>query len=333
MITNEYIDKELQEQLNYLYSIHDDRQVLGVFTYGKVNYGFAENDLDIQTMVIYLPTFEEMCTKMPVISTYIYENKSILKIDFRLLYNLIESQDHIAMEGLFSEHYIINPRYQKAFKKYVYINKEALYHCDQKKKIEDTVARAKQCLNKYIEEKDTEALFECCRLRMASRLYLDGTSCENCINFKKDYYINYLWQIKRGELIPNLDEIRQELDDFIEEVKDFKPNMVCKELVTRACKEIMKVALTDMVQEKDFTEFLTENEKQALNTILQNINNGHEGTVSISQLTLASGISRPVFKNVLDKMKDNLIAEIENRGAKGTYVKIIDGTLLSKGGV
>ena len=27
-------------------------------------------------------------------------------------------------------------------------------------------------------------------------------------------------------------------------------------------------------------------------------------------------------------MKDNLVAEIENQGTKGTYIKIIDGTLL-----
>ena len=31
---------------------------------------------------------------------------------------------------------------------------------------------------------------------------------------------------------------------------------------------------------------------------------------------------------ILNKMQKNLIAELENKGAKGTYIKIIDGTLL-----
>ena len=92
----------------------------------------------------------------------------------------------------------------------------------------------------------------------------------------------------------------------------------------------MKVALTDMVQDEDFREKLTSLEEQALDIILNNLEEGHEGNISISQLVAASNLSRPVFKNVLRKMEDNLIAEVENQGVKGTYVKIIDGILLKK---
>ena len=85
-----------------------------------------------------------------------------------------------------------------------------------------------------------------------------------------------------------------------------------------------------MNQERDFRQALTDMEKQALSIILDNLDDGHEGNISISQLVADSSISRPVFKNVLQKMKDNLIAEIENKGVKGTYVKIMDGILLSE---
>ena len=61
---------------------------------------------------------------------------------------------------------------------------------------------------------------------------------------------------------------------------------------------------------------------------LDNLNDGYQGNISILQLTTSSGISRSVFKNLLQKMKDNLVAEIENQGTKGTYIKIIDGTIL-----
>ena len=90
----------------------------------------------------------------------------------------------------------------------------------------------------------------------------------------------------------------------------------------------MKVAITDMFQQKDFINILTDAEENALDIILDNLNDGYQGNISILQLTTSSGISRSVFKNLLQKMKDNLVAEIENQGTKGTYIKIIDGTIL-----
>lgn len=90
----------------------------------------------------------------------------------------------------------------------------------------------------------------------------------------------------------------------------------------------MKVAITDMFQQKDFINILTDAEKNALDIILDNLNDGYQGNISILQLTTSSGISRSVFKNLLQKMKDNLIVEIENQGTKGTYIKIIDETIL-----
>ena len=61
---------------------------------------------------------------------------------------------------------------------------------------------------------------------------------------------------------------------------------------------------------------------------MQYVENG-EGAVSISHLTNTSGMSRPVFKSVLQKMKDMQIAEINNMGVKGTHIKIIDGVFLN----
>ena len=101
-------------------------------------------------------------------------------------------------------------------------------------------------------------------------------------------------------------------------------------MIKNAVIEILKIALTDMTQDGDFEERITDLEKQALEIILDNLADGYEGNISISQLTNSSSISRPVFKSVLQKMQDNLIAEVVNKGVKGTYIKIIDGNLLSR---
>ena len=65
-----------------------------------------------------------------------------------------------------------------------------------------------------------------------------------------------------------------------------------------------------------------ENELKANNLV-----NGY-GYVSIAQLTENNNISRPVFKNVLQKMKDSKVAEVTNKGVKGTYIEIIDSSIL-----
>lgn len=323
----------LEEELNYLYFTLSEKHTLGIFTHGLLNYGFAEREEDIELITFYIPSFEEMC----ILPTHmepeyiVHKNRKIRKVDFRLLYYFMNNQNSTVMEALFSDYFIINPRYEKMFKKYIQMNKEGLYRCDPKAKVEDIVARATKAIEDYLHAKrGNEALFEACRLRIACRLYLDGVSCENCIYLKRDYHINYLWQIKRAELIPDIDEIRSDLANFLEEAKNLKINNVYRDLIKTSVKEIIKVALTDMIQDRDFKETLTDMEKQALNIILDNLEDRHEGNISISQLVAASNISRPVFKNVLQKMKENLIAEIENKGVKGTYVKIIDGILLSE---
>ena len=185
-----------------------------------------------------------------------------------------------------------------------------------------------KAINNYIENNTSDDIFEACRLRFACELYMSGVSVENCINLKKDYYVDYLEQVKKGNIKPNVEDIKNTFNSILLEEKDFIENEDCKYLIKESIIELMKVALTDMMQTTDFQTLLTKTEKNALNLILQELKNGYDGNISISNLTEKSSISRPVFKNLLQKMKDNMIAEVDNQGVKGTYIKIIDGNLL-----
>ncbi|MGN0992819.1 MAG: hypothetical protein ACI4PE_02735 [Bacilli bacterium] len=330
-ISDEIIKKELEEQMDFLKTKYNDKQYLGLFTYGKVNYGFAESVDEIQTVFCYIPTFKELCTENVIDIYYIpYKNRKIRICDIRLLKSLALHQEQIIMEAVFSDYYILNPRYKKIFNKYIYINREAIFHCNQKLRIQNALIRGKQAIDNYIINHDNNILFNACRIRIATRLYIDGTACENCINLKKDYYINYLWQIKNGEIQPNINEIKNDFISMEQEAAELIENDKCKDLIENAITELMKVALTDMIQDQDFTTLLTKTENKALEIILNELESGYEGNISISNLTENSNISRPVFTKLLQKMKDYKIAEIENQGVKGTYIKIIDGNLLSE---
>lgn len=334
-ISDEQIFEVINNQLKYIYSKYDEKQILGIFTYGKVNYGFAQSIEDIQTLFVYLPSYSELCSLEPdfQIKTYIQNEKFIIKkIDIRGVYNFASHQDGIMIEALCSEYQIINPRFKKVFKKFFLLNKEMIFHCDPATRVENIIATAEASLNFYKQNKSVDDLFKACYLRIACRLYLDGVSCENCINLKRDYHISYLWQILKGEIIPNIDEIYEDLKLFKEEINEQKLNVnkEIQDMIADGVQEILKISLTDVTQTEDFKKKLTDLELQALSVILDNLADKYEGIISVSQLVNASGISRPVFKSVLDKMKTNLIAEWENKGVKGTYIKIIDGNLLSE---
>ena len=334
-ISDEQIFEVINNQLKYIYSKYDEKQILGIFTYGKVNYGFAQSIEDIQTLFVYLPSYSDLCSLEPdfQIKTYIQNEKFIIKkIDIRGVYNFASHQDGIMIEALCSEYQIINPRFKKVFKKFFLLNKEMIFHCDPVTRVENIIATAEASLNFYKQNKSVDDLFKACYLRIACRLYLDGVSCENCINLKRDYHISYLWQILKGEIIPNIDEIYEDLKLFKEEINEQKLNVnkEIQDMIADGVQEILKISLTDVTQTEDFKKKLTDLELQALNVILDNLADKYEGIISVSQLVNASGISRPVFKSVLDKMKTNLIAEWENKGVKGTYIKIIDGNLLSE---
>ena len=334
VITDEQIEVILNEQMNYLKSTYDEKQCLGLFTYGKVNYGFAEKLDDIKTVLCYIPSFEELCTTIyPLKIKYITDdkNRKIRICDIRLLYELAISQEDTIIEAIFSKYHIINPRYKKTFDKYIFTNIEDIFNNSKKFILENSIHKGLSMLNQYQEDSNPEKLFEACRLRIACELYISGASCEDCINLKKDYHINYLWQVLKEDLHPSTEEVKDNLYKLLEESAKFSEENDYKESIKVPIMELMKIALIDMMQtNQDFLSILTKTEDQAFNIILNNLNADYEGNISISQLIEHTNISRPVFKNVLQKMKDNLVAEIDNQGVKGTYVKIIDGNILSR---
>lgn len=99
-----------------------------------------------------------------------------------------------------------------------------------------------------------------------------------------------------------------------------------RELIAEGCLNIFKQYLTmsDGTQEKLF-ESLTKTEEKALIFVLETI--GECGNLSISEAINFSGISRPVFTSLFDKLDRYKGAEIKNQGVKGTYINFYDHVL------
>lgn len=99
-----------------------------------------------------------------------------------------------------------------------------------------------------------------------------------------------------------------------------------KDLISEGLLNIFNQYLTmrDGIQEKLFSS-LTKTEEKALIFVLETI--GEEGNISISEAINRSGISRPVFTSLFDKLDRYKGAEIKNQGVKGTYINFYDHVL------
>ena len=79
-----------------------------------------------------------------------------------------------------------------------------------------------------------------------------------------------------------------------------------------------------------FIKQITDAEKLALNGIVKAI--GDEGIISQSKVASSVGVPRLTMSNLIMKMQFCEVATVKYMGNKGTYIKIIDDTLLNING-
>ena len=328
-ISKEKINKILKDDYKYLKTLYPQDQIFGLFTFGKVNYGFAEKVEDILVKMYYLPSLEEMCTSIEFKDEVIeYNNHHIIIKDIRLILDNILKQEGTTMECFFSENYNITPKFKTVYMDNIIAKREEIFRCNPKKRVEQSVSKAFEDLKVYLSEANTERLFEACRRRLATSLYLAGEAVQDCIQLKKDYHRTYLWSIKNGQALPNLEEVVKDLEEMKNRASTMEVHPELEAMVTETIVEIMKIALTKSISADEFLNMLTPAEQGALKDIMQNLTGG-EGVVSVSKLVESGNYSRPVYKSVLNKMKDAEIADLTNMGVKGTHIKIIDGVFLN----
>lgn len=322
-ISDEEIMNHIQKQYNYLLSLYEPHQILGVFVQGMANFGFARSIDDIQIIGCYIPSFEELCANRPQVVEIEAKETAFPLTDIRLVLAMARQQKETVLQAVFTEYSIINPNYSHIFSTLIFPNREAMFRCNKKMRVETSIENALLAIEEYKQSKNTEALFTACRKRIAARLYLNGTSIENCINLKKDYHINYLWDILEGKIEPDLNEIIEELHELKKECSMFKINKADEKLITDSVIEIIRTSLNPVPAKEEFLTNLTDAEKEALEIINKNLPE-KEGNISISKLLLETSVSRPVFKNLLRKMEECNYAQIENQGVKGTYIKFLE---------
>lgn len=316
-ITNEDILRKVKKEYDNHINLYGENRIVGAYALGMPLYGFAEKEEEIKILILYIPTFREL-----VLTSFLQSPKdsNIFLCDIRRFKEFFFEKDAF-LEILFTPYAIENPLFENLFS-VLKKNKEELASVYIKKNSIDMQRKIYQDIKEYEKTPNSLLAFSICRKHIMLYLYSQNNSFTQSLIIQQDYYKYYLYQVKNNQCSPNFNQIKEDLKSLpmlitsSEEINQHKERIadVVFRIVNKSFIETKK-----KMSKEDFINSLTKTEKKAFEFLLTKLSNG-EGIVSISQLILETNISRPVFKNLLSKMGE--VAEINNLGVKGTYIKI-----------
>ena len=98
-----------------------EEQIVGIFLQGSQNYELDYEDSDVDTKLIVVPSFKDIClNKKPVSTTYVRANNEHTDWkDVHLYMETFRKQNLNFLEILFTDYYIVNPMYKKEWDRLV----------------------------------------------------------------------------------------------------------------------------------------------------------------------------------------------------------------------
>lgn len=337
-LNREPILKRLQEHWDYAVrqGIDPDR-IVGIFLYGSQNYGFANWDSDVDSKLIVVPSFEDMCLKSEWLSKELHlEDEHIEVKDIRELRNMFLKQNINFIEILYTDYFILNPKYEKLWKTYFVNNREAISHCDRHKALKSISSQLIHTLRQG--PSDNKKLHNAHRLYYFLENYLNNKVYLDCIHPEGESY-EFLRDLKFGlnklsqseeDKLADAAELEQKVKDLTAMYPELDSPLRDRaiESLNNGVMEIIKFSLQDPMSEitkEQFFKQLTNAEQRAYYSIVKEI--GAEGNITISKLVEKNSISRPVYNNLITKLKEYGIATVVNQGMKGTNIKILQPEL------
>ena len=120
-LRRERIMKGVREHYEEALQYFRPEQIVGCFLQGSQNYGLDYEGSDIDTKLIVVPSFADIClNRKPISTTHVRENNEHTDWkDIRLYMEIFRKQNLNFLEILFTEFYIINPMYKEEWMRLV----------------------------------------------------------------------------------------------------------------------------------------------------------------------------------------------------------------------
>lgn len=339
------VQKRLEEHYKFAKTKYSEERILGIFLYGSQNYKMDVEDSDVDSILVVLPTFEDLLFKKNWLSKEIYmpdNNEHIVVKDIRCYREELLKQNLNYLETLIGEFYILNPKYQFLFQNYFINNRQEIanYNVQNIKNAvaSQTLNTLKQYdalggnLNHKAAKKLANAYRLFCTIQTVSTV---DYSFERLFDLKPED-LAIAMKIKRNQAtMAEKDKyyilIKQTAEAALKTPSQAKLNEAGYNAASEGTAAIMRYSFNYFANDceesdkdaADFREKLTKKENEALKAIVKEIGGYGDGTFNVSKLMKDTQISRTVFSNLLKKLKIEKVATSTNLGVGGTYIKFI----------
>ncbi len=225
-----------------------ENQIVGCFLQGSQNYGLDYENSDIDTKLIVIPNFKDIClNKKPISHTHIRENNEHTDWkDVRLYMETFRKQNLNFLEILFTPYFIINPLYKDQWDRLIASN-EKIAKMNPYRAVKSMKGIA---LEKYyaMEHKypskidiieaygyDGKQVSHLLRVDDYLTRYINGEDYKNCLRPSQNL-INRIMDYKKLDKIP-LDEAREEAKRVLAHTEEIA-NAFCADLEDNENQEI-----------------------------------------------------------------------------------------------
>lgn len=258
------IMKRVQEHYDEALQYFPEDQIVGIFLQGSQNYELDYEGSDVDTKLIVVPSFKDIClNKKPVSTTHIRENDE--HIDWKDVRKYIEEfrkQNLNFLEILFTEFYILNPMYADEWNRLVEA-REFIAHLNPFRAVKSMkgIAHEKYAamekpypsklaiIEKYGYDGKQNSHLE--RVDDYLERYISGESYEACLKptpSRVPHIMDYKLlsviplEVARAEGKETLDHIDQIANEFCDKTKDYEEPWI-RELLEDVGYNIMRIAV------------------------------------------------------------------------------------------
>lgn len=229
--TKEEVQKRVQE--HYDWAVSAGYEVVGVFLQGSWNYGpnMTDEESDVDTKCLVLPSFYDFCMGKKLVSTtHVMKNNEHCDVkDLRLYMRCFEKQNVNFVEVLFTDYFVLNPRYEKCLEPLFKMKEEvarydvrAALNCmagmayEKQKAMCHPYEGLKEKLEKY--GYDGKQLSHALRLEEVMNKYMAGAPYKECLTSQKG---EFLTKVKRNKSY-SLDDAKWMMDTTVKRMKEKK---------------------------------------------------------------------------------------------------------------
>lgn len=261
--SNKWIMNNVKEHYDESLNFFKEENVVGCFYQGSGNYGLDTEKSDVDTKLIVTPNFKDICLNTKQISTtHIRDNNEHTDWkDIRLYMETFRKQNLNFLEILFTDYFIINPKYEFQWNRLVNFREE-IAHMNPYRAVKSMCGMAMEkyhamshpypskikIIQKY--SYDGKQISHLLRVEDFLKRYIKGESYKECmipssdiVGRILDYKLQKIpYEVALGEANRSISNVTNIKEQFCEG-KTEKEDKKIRELLQDVCYEIMKISV------------------------------------------------------------------------------------------